>query len=258
MTRMLDALRQIDDHSVFPIPLAGDVPALAPAIVIAPAIPEESCSPTADPEPDPAPVTTDVGAKKCPEPLPEANVEAPEDVCPEKVPDTFSPSTFSRSEPDAWDCPPEWSAVAEKILEDFPPGRPGVLWFASPEPASHVAPAVASLAAALACQVTGEILAVDGNLRPPGLLLGHEEALTPDAARWGAALSELRRAYQLVLIDGSAADDFETGQAVRLADAVYLVIVLGRTGRRAARQAVAALRAAGGRVLGCIVIPAIE
>jgi hypothetical protein len=197
MTRMLDALRQIDDHSVFPIPLAGDVPVVAQAIVTAPAIREEPCS-------------------------------------------------------------PEWSAVAEKILEDFPPGRPGVLWFTSPEPAGHVAPAVASLAAALACQVTGEVLAVDRRLRPLGQVLGHEEALTPDAARWGAALSELRRAYQLVLIDGSAAGDSETDQAVRLADAVYLVIALGRTGRRAAQQAVAALRAAGGRVLGCIVVRAIE
>jgi hypothetical protein len=208
---MLDALRQIDDRSVFPIPSADDVPALAPANVTAPAIPEESCPPTADPEP----------------------------------------------EPDAWDCPPEWTAVAEKILEDFPPGRPGVLWFASPEPAGHAAAAVASLAAALACQVTGEILAVDGNLRSPGRILGNEEPLAADAARWGAALSELRRAYQLVLIDGSAAGEFEAELAARFADAVYLVIALGRTGRRAARQAVAALRAAGGRVLGCVVVPAI-
>jgi hypothetical protein len=217
MTRMLDALRQIDERSVFPIPSADDVPALAQANATAPAIPTESCPPTADPEPDPAPSAPDA----------------------------------------AWDCPPEWAAVAEKILEDFPPGRPGVLWFASPEPAGHAAAAVASLAAALACQVTGEILAVDGNLRSPGRILGHEEPLAADAARWGAALSELRRAYQLVLIDGSAAGEFEAELAARFADAVYLVIVLGRTGRRVARQAVAALRAAGGRVLGCVVVPAI-
>jgi hypothetical protein len=183
------------------------------------------------------------------------------------------------------------------------------------------------LAAALACQVTGEILVVDGNLCSPGLarhfsgtatkkgtgpicqngprpasgvcpashkldlspfshtgglglvdvllgrscwedvigptkighldllpgrILGDEEPLAVGAARWGAVLSELRRAYQLVLIDGPAVGGFATEPAVRCADAVYLVIGLGRTGRRATHRAVAALRDAGARVFGCV------
>jgi Mrp family chromosome partitioning ATPase len=270
MTRMLEALRQIDDRLVFPIPSAVEAPALVVDSATAPAVPEESCPATAE--------------ESCPA------IAEPE---PELEPEPAAPSPDT-----ARDCPPECAAAAARILQDFPPGRPGALWFASPEPAGRATAAVASLAAALACQVTGEILLVDGDLRFPGLaqhfsgtatadspdglgfvdvllgrscwedvirrtgirhldllpgrILGDEESSAAGAAQWGAVLSDLRRAYQLVLIDGPAIGDFAAEPAVRCADAVYLVIGLGRTGRRATRRAVAALREAGARVLGCV------
>ncbi len=242
MARMLDALRQIDDRPVFPIPAAVEAPA-----------------PVVD------------------------SATAPADHSP---PDTD------------WEGPPECAAAAARILQGFPPGRPGAIWFASLEPADRAAAAVASLAAALASQVTGEILVVDGDLRSPGLtrhfsvkatpdsagglglvdvllgrsrwedvvghtgirhldllpgrILGDEEPLAAGAARWAAVMSELRRAYQLVLINGPVTGASAADPAVRCTDGVYLVIGLGRTGRRAARRAVTALREAGGRVLGCV------
>jgi Mrp family chromosome partitioning ATPase len=199
-----------------------------------------------------------------------------------------SPSTCPAS-----DC----SIAVGRLLRTFPPGRPGVLLFASPEPDGGATAVVAALGAELAPRVTGEILAVDGNLRFPALtehlmaesysagglglidvlngsvewgaavclteighldlLAGrrptHGESCGGDPRRWEVMLEELRRAYQLVLVDASPAGDPAVQTVARYADGVYLVVDLGHTGRRAARQAVATLRQAGGRVLGSVI-----
>jgi hypothetical protein len=275
MTRMLSALRQIGDCPAVPIAPMDVAPAMAQAAEPVPETPVESCAlepaPAPEPAPEPAPAaaTTDVCGSECHEPLPEESLATAGDAGPEEIAEISPPPA-----PDTWDCPAEWAAVAARILDDFPPGRPGVLWFANPGPFGRQTDAVASLAAALVSQVTGEIVAVDGNLQPLGLIEDPKRCQEPfprddfaarrdssaetvpdTVSRWGATLSELRRTHQLVLIDGAAAGDLEAELAGRYADAVYVVIVLGRTGRRAARQALATLRAAGARVLGSVVVP---
>jgi Mrp family chromosome partitioning ATPase len=194
---------------------------------------------------------------------------------------------------------PACAAAVAHLLQEFPPGRTGVLLLCSPGPDDAAAPAVAALAVALASQVTGQILAVDATLDEAGLArhlapeceageqpragladvlagkvawqqavrntrFGHldvlpgqavqaEEPSGPPAARWGAALHQFRQEYQFVLIGVSPADAAAKAIA-RWADATYLLIHPGRTGRRAARRAVRTLRQCGGRVLGCLLV----
>ena len=197
-------------------------------------------------------------------------------------------------------CRPEHIAAAGALLRAFPPGKPGVVLFTSPQRQEAVSSVVAALAIAVASQVTGEILAIDGNLREPMLtrhlfgsagtepahdaalvdvLTAREEwgsAVVPTEIRhldllcgrtdeaglaescerfsWSVMLEELRRAYQLVLIDASPCDDATVRTLAQHADGVYLVIELGTTGRRAAAKAMKILRRAGGRVLGSFVV----
>jgi hypothetical protein len=188
MTRMLEALRQVDDRVLVPIP-----PAASGSIDRGAA---------------------ESGAVKQDSPILVERESGPSPRC--VVAD------------------PEIGKIATGLLERFPPGRPAVLLFASPEPDGAATVVVAALATALAPLVTGEILAVDGN------------------ARWSSPLEEMRRAYQFVLVDASAAENSTAQALAPLADGVFLVIRLGHTGRRAAGKAAKALRQAGGRLLGCV------
>ncbi len=60
------------------------------------------------------------------------------------------------------------SDVVSHLLQEFPPGRSAVLLLCDPE-SVDVAPAVAALAVALASQVTGQLLAIDGTHGDTGL-----------------------------------------------------------------------------------------
>jgi len=75
-----------------------------------------------------------------------------------------------------------------------------------------------------------------------------------DAENWAAALRQLRREYQLVLVGTAAADSPAAQAAARCTDAAYLIVQPGQTGRRASRRAVRMLQQAGGRVLGCLLV----
>jgi Mrp family chromosome partitioning ATPase len=67
-----------------------------------------------------------------------------------------------------------------------------------------------------------------------------------------ALLDELRCNYQWVLLDAPSTACPETMALARLCDGVLLVVELGRTGRRAAQQAVELLQDSGVNVLGCV------
>jgi Mrp family chromosome partitioning ATPase len=73
-------------------------------------------------------------------------------------------------------------------------------------------------------------------------------------ARWTRTLREFRQEYQFVLVDASPADDAMVSRIAPWADAAYLVIRSGRTGRSAARRAVHVLQRNGARLLGCVVL----
>jgi Mrp family chromosome partitioning ATPase len=65
-------------------------------------------------------------------------------------------------------------------------------------------------------------------------------------------LEELRGSYQYVLIDAASLAHPVTASMARFCDGVFLVLRLGRTGRRAARRAVRTLQDRGARLLGCV------
>lgn len=86
-------------------------------------------------------------------------------------------------------------------------------------------------------------------LLPAGQIVG--EMPDPTAA-WTNMLSQAERRFRLVLVDGGAATDPSCKALGRLCDATYLVIRLGMTEARQARQAMQQLRAGGARVIGSI------
>src|SRR4051794_40025601 len=67
----------------------------------------------------------------------------------------------------------------------------------------------------------------------------------------GQICGELARSFACVLIDGGRAGDAGATALARAADATYLVVQLGTVETSAAQAALAALRTAGARVLGC-------
>ncbi len=71
-----------------------------------------------------------------------------------------------------------------------------------------------------------------------------------------AAIRKLRTQYRFVLVAIGPGGDPITATLAREADAIYLVIRPGQTGRRAAQHVVSSLRRLGGRVAGCIVLSA--
>ena len=71
-----------------------------------------------------------------------------------------------------------------------------------------------------------------------------------------SVLDALRNRYRLVLIDAPSLAHPEVAPWSRLCDGTYLVVDLGQTGRRAARQAVRLIEKCGGRVLGCVLVNA--
>ncbi len=73
-------------------------------------------------------------------------------------------------------------------------------------------------------------------------------------ARWTRTLREFRQEYQFVLIGVTPADNPTVCGIAPWADAAYLIIRPGRTGRSAARWAVQILRQDGARLLGCVVL----
>ena len=72
------------------------------------------------------------------------------------------------------------------------------------------------------------------------------------AADLGELVEELRCNYQYVLLDAPCTACPETMSMARHCDGVFVVVELGRTGRRAARDAVSLLQDGGVNVLGCV------
>jgi len=69
-----------------------------------------------------------------------------------------------------------------------------------------------------------------------------------------ALVDELRRAFQLVLLDGTLATDLDIATLAGICDGTYFVAALGHTPQRSAEQTLRAIGQRGGRVLGCVLL----
>jgi hypothetical protein len=129
--------------------------------------------------------------------------------------------------------------LAKDILAALPAHAPATLLFTSPDDAIGQTKMLSSLSKSLAASGNRKVAVVDGGLQDPEI-----------------QLRDLRRDFDLALIDAAS---LQTGEALSLAphcDGVYLVVRLLRTSRRVLKDAVKVLQADGAKLLGCVVIEA--
>jgi Mrp family chromosome partitioning ATPase len=183
-----------------------------------------------------------------------------------------------------------YDELAATILTQIVPERPAALWFTSVEEGIGRTAMVASLAEALARRQSQGVLVVDADFRRPnlathfgvagdpglaGVLDGRvtwEEAIAataipslfvlpagrsdaaPTADRLAPLLEQWGRRFRLVLLDAPALGQSQADCLVRHFHGVYLALRLGQTRQRALRRGLQALEAAGGRLLGSILL----
>lgn len=182
----------------------------------------------------------------------------------------------------------QYRQLADNVLGRLASAGAAALMFTSPGEGEGKTSTLVSLAAVLAEMVPDEIVAVDANFHNPALAErfgvraagGLADVLT-GAATWrdvvrktsvprlsvmpaGEAaaslqtdqlhpvLDALRSHYRFVLLDAASLFYPEVAPLSRLCEGTCLVVELGRTPRRAARQAVRLIEHCGGRVLGCV------
>jgi Mrp family chromosome partitioning ATPase len=184
--------------------------------------------------------------------------------------------------------------LAGKLLAELSPGHSAAMMFTSADEGEDKTRTLASLAVVLAEMADGEIVVVDADFRCPALAnrlgiwadrglvdvltggadwrglvrktararlsvlpagkLPSDDGTPPSDLKIGAMLDALRDRYRLVLMNTAPLVYPEAAPLSRLCEGTYLVVELGRTGRRAARQAVRLIETCGGRVLGCVLV----
>ncbi len=184
--------------------------------------------------------------------------------------------------------------TADGILRQLSLERPTVAAFTSPGDGDGKTSLLIALAPQLAKWIAGGMLVVDANFRKPDLTarLNMPPGETPTRpaliyptnlprlnvlpalrCRGGSAtatpthsctatpikpagswIEELREGWSLVLLDTASLAHSEVTPLARCCDGVYLVVRLGHTTRRAVAEAARAIRGAGGRLLGSVVV----
>ncbi len=193
MSRMLEALKQIEARSPRPRRLTAPKPAPAQPS----ALPREDGStdkPSADrPTAQDGPIRDSVAIEQtldeaenaaslaggtCTEAasLPDApqvtRPATPGAVC---RPPQRRPAELPAADGQGWPCGPTeeharaYGHAADNVVAQLTPNRPAVLMFTSPGDAEAKTELLVPLAAALAQRTTGDVLLVDGNLRQPAL-----------------------------------------------------------------------------------------
>ena len=175
--------------------------------------------------------------------------------------------------------------LAATILHKLPTGLPAALWVTSAGGASDASRLVADLGQVLCDEESLRVLAIDAqcgraaqrveqgfiqaledpsewrnSVRTTGVdglsVIPGGVGTTARAAEHDASLKPLLdqacRDYDVVLIDGGAANNPVTEQMAAECDASLVLVRLGETDRRYARQMVDSLSAAKVNVLGCV------
>ncbi len=287
MSRMLEALRQIEARSAEP-PASDDfVPPEEPPSNDSPP-PDETQQEDRQVEPE-----EPVGAEEpvtAEEPVVEAALSQV-DAAAAMVADSLAHETFLGVEDEHTRA---YTKLADNILSQLPSDRPATLMFTSPGDGTGKTGLLVPLATALLERTTGELLVIDGNLHKPGLAsrLGVEADrgladVLLGAANWQQVvrptvverlnilpgvefpatggrppqrlnleplLEELADHYKLVLIDTASLAYPEVAQMSRYCDGTYLVVRIGHTRRRTVAEAARVLQRCGGRLLGCVVL----
>jgi len=170
--------------------------------------------------------------------------------------------------------------LAASIACGFPHGHRAVVALVSPYEGDGKTTLASVLAPELARRISGGLLAVDADFRTGDLTARLTLAVSsasgespliyptdrpglsvlPMSASWRSGCGDpawidiLRENWPMVLVDTASLEHRETARLVRGCDVACLVVRLGRTLRRAVAESVRAITAAGGQLLGCIVV----
>ena len=266
MSRMLEALKQIEAKRPRPQPHANkppadDRPKACVSVQELPKVEPDSAIAAKDPcDADLAglhPIIEEELDKLHPSPL---SVQKP-DSSPLTVHYAISDSltideTLARAEsavasvlqPEAPDI---YEDMAQYILTRLIPGQRAALLFTSPSDGTGQTEMLSSLLKILLRHRQGQVYVLDA--------LQHESKLqnerTPDIAdRRDHVLEKLKKQYQLVLIDAPSLAEVHTAAMIPHCDGVYLVIRLGYTTPYDVREALRVIKQSGGRLLGSIAV----
>jgi Mrp family chromosome partitioning ATPase len=202
--------------------------------------------------------------------------------------ETAVASALSLSEPDIFE------EMAQYVLARLTPSQSNVLLFTSPSDGAGNTETLFALSRTLATLSQDELLVVDANFRSPvftrmckryypsgleevlGGSAGWQDAIhktdlpnlniLPNKGRlrydnmpyssrhWGHLLEQLKRQYQLVLLDAPSLAHAQTSPMISLCDGVYLVIRLGYTTPHEVNEAVRVIQKSSGLLLGSIAV----
>ncbi len=181
--------------------------------------------------------------------------------------------------------------LVDSILERFPLAAPAVLLFVGPEENPHVDETCARVAAEISSRKVGNVLLVDADIdgqrltRASGMLgqegfaecinrnlPWRETVVSRDGAsfgflpagacpmdRWNAkqllvnSAAEMKQDFQFVCVSGGSAHSAQARLWYDICDGSYLVVSLKSTNETMAKSSVNEMRAAGARLLGCVV-----
>ena len=191
-------------------------------------------------------------------------------------------------------CRQAFDKLAEKVLAELPPSSPASLMITSPLDGDGKTQTLVSLAGALAERAGEDVLLLDADMRKadlaarlgveasvgladvlsgvagwpdvvrrtmlprlnvlPGTTLFPPSGRAPVMVNLESLLAELAEHYRLVLVDTSSLVHRQVAPMAHYCSGVYMVVRLGYTPRRAAREAAMAIEACGGRLLGTVVL----
>lgn len=168
--------------------------------------------------------------------------------------------------------------LAQAILDRLPSDRSSVVAVTSPCDGDGKTTLVEILAPELAKRACGGMLAVDADFRKPDLTARLAIADAPTASSlvyptdqvglsvWpmsrqrqqhgaeAAWIDGMRKDWRLTILDMASLVHRETGPVLRHCDGVCLAVRVGRTPRRAVKEAARIVRLCGGQFLGCVVV----
>jgi hypothetical protein len=153
-------------------------------------------------------------------------------------------SALTHEEPDIYE------EMTQYILTQLMPGRPAALLFTSPGDGTGQTEMLFSLSKKLGNHLSGEVFVLDAL---PNKEMQNEE-IPRISGGWDYSLEKLKTRYQLVLIDAPSLTNVQTPAMISRCDGVYLVVRLGYATPYDVCESVRVIQQSGGRLLGCIAV----